>query len=96
MADDGLRIVGSVEAHADEATRKRLAELKGGEAVELVVDGMRGIWRPEDASLAPVFPPGGETATVRNEALERLLRAARESTARSDGPYGPREELYDR
>jgi hypothetical protein len=43
-----------------------------------------------------VFPPLGKTEAERNAALEAFLALGREGDWRSDGPYGSRDELYDR
>jgi hypothetical protein len=42
-----------------------------------------------------LFPPLAETEAERQAALERLLNGWRLGY-RSDAPYGPRDELYDR
>lgn len=58
-------------------------------AVELVDD---------DASRKaplPIHPPLAKTQAERQAALEAFLSLAGQGW-RSDGPYGPRDELYDR
>jgi len=43
----------------------------------------------------PIYPPLAKTETERQAALDAFLSLAGQGW-KSDGPYGPRDELYDR
>jgi hypothetical protein len=90
----GIRPVGA----AQEVWRY-LYRRRRGEVVTLkVVDSNPGVAEASDAERRAklVFPPLGKTPEKRDAALQRFLALGREGQWRSDGPYGPRDELYDR
>jgi len=89
----GLRPVGS----AQEVWRY-LYKRRRGEVVSLkVVESASGVSEASEAERRErlIFPPLGKTQEERDAALHALLNAWRQGY-RSDGPYGPRDELYDR
>jgi len=43
----------------------------------------------------PIYPPRARSQEERSAAFEALLKLA-DHGWKSDGPYGPRDELYDR
>lgn len=49
----------------------------------------------QDGRALPIYPPTG-TEEEREKALLGLFEMARRGGWRSEGPYGPRDELYDR
>ncbi len=89
----GLRPVGA----AREVWRY-LFKRRRGEVISLkAVDPQAGVSEASEAERRArlVFPPLGKTEAERKAALDALLNAWRHGY-RSDGPYGPRDELYDR
>ena len=89
----GLRPVGS----AQEVWRY-LYKRRRGEVVSLkVVESASGVSEASEAERRErlIFPPLGKTQEERDAALHALLNAWRHGY-RSDGPYGPRDELYER
>jgi hypothetical protein len=76
-----------------------LYKCRRGEVVSLkAIESAPGVSEASDAERRAklLFPPLGETEEERRAALEAFLAIGREGRWRSDGPYGPREELYDR
>jgi hypothetical protein len=89
----GIRPVGA----AQEVWRY-LYRSRRGEVVSLkVVETQGGVSESaqEENRARLVFPALGKTPEERQAALERLLNGWRLGY-RSEGPYGPRDELYDR
>ena len=89
----GLRPLGKAKAHWGRLYESRRGDVIGLDAVALVASGMAEETRPFEPA-----PPSGKlvrTEESRKRALESLLSQAGKGW-RSDGPYGPREELYDR
>ena len=69
-----------------------------GEVVSLkVIEFNPGVAEASEAERRAklLFPPLGKTEAERSAALRRLLEFYKLGY-RSDGPYGPRDELYDR
>jgi hypothetical protein len=89
----GIRPVGA----AQEVWR-HLYQRRRGEVVSLkAVDPYTGVAEASEAERRErlVFPPLGKTQEERDAALHALLNGWRQGY-RSEGPYGPRDELYDR
>ncbi|MEJ0067210.1 MAG: hypothetical protein WDM85_18860 [Caulobacteraceae bacterium] len=89
----GIRPVGA----AQEVWRY-LYRRRRGEVVTLkVVEANPGVAEASDAERREklLFPPLGKTQAERDAALHELLNFYK-LDYRSDGPYGPRDELYDR
>jgi hypothetical protein len=89
----GVRPIGAARA-AWRALYKR----RRGEAVTIVETALQaGVAEAAEAERRRplLFPPLAKTEDERQAALERLLNGWRLG-CRSDAPYGPREELYDR
>jgi hypothetical protein len=89
----GIRPVGA----AQEVWRY-LYKRRRGEVVSLkVIEGSPGVSEASEAERRErlLFPPLGKTQEERDAALDRILNGWRLGY-RSDGPYGPRDELYDR
>ena len=88
----GIRPIGS----AREVWRY-LYKRRRGEVVSLkLVEPHPGVAEASDAERRErlIFPPLGKTQEERSAALKRLLEFDKLGY-RSDGPYGPRDELYD-
>ena len=89
----GIRPVGA----AQEVWRY-LYRRRRGEVVSLrVVETRPGVSEASEAERRErlLFPPLGKTQEERDAALQELLNFDKLGY-RSDGPYGPRDELYDR
>lgn len=82
----GLRPVAQMKAVWGALYRDRRGE-------EVVVDVVRG-GNGSSGGGALVEPPALKDPLERRAALQALFDMAK--GARSDGPYGPRDELYDR
>jgi hypothetical protein len=75
-----------------------LFKRRRGDLVSLkVVESIPGVAEASDAERRAklLFPPLGKTEAERSAALKRLLEFDKLGY-RSEGPYGPRDELYDR
>jgi hypothetical protein len=92
-ATPGIRPIGAMQAAWRSLYRRRRGEVVSIRAVE--PPGGVAEAAAEDARPRLIFPPLGKTPEARQAALERLLDGWRLGY-RSDGPYGPRDELYDR
>lgn len=87
----GIRPIGAMQV-----VWRSLYKRRRGEAVTIrPVETQGGVAEAEQRPRL-VFPPLGKTEEERQAALERFLALGREGKYRSDGPYGPRDELYDR
>jgi hypothetical protein len=93
-ATPGIRPVGSAQDAWRDLFRHRRGEIVSLNAVE----AYGGVSEASDADRRArlVFPPLGKTEAERKAALEEFLALGREGHWCSDGPYGPRDELYDR
>lgn len=88
----GIRPIGSAQA-----VWRSLFKQRRGEAVTIrAIEPYGGSEAPAAERRARLlFPPLARTEEQRQAALERLLNGWKLGY-RSDGPYGPRDELYDR
>lgn len=89
----GLRPLGGAKDHWSRLYESRRGDVVGLELVPLVASGVAEEPRPFEP--APPSDKLVRTEEGRKAALESLLSQAGKGW-RSDGPYGPREELYDR
>jgi len=90
----GIRPIGA----AQEVWRY-LYKRRRGDVVSLkVVESHPGVAEASEADRRErlLFPPLGKTEAEREAALDAFLAIGREGRWRSDAPYGPRDELYDR
>jgi len=90
----GIRPIGA----AQEVWRYLFKRRRGEVVTVRVIEPDSGVSEASEAERRArlLFPPLGKTEAERKAALEAFLTLARESGLRSDGPYGPRDELYDR
>lgn len=92
-ATPGIRPIGAMQV-----VWRSLYKRRRGEAVTLrPIEARRGVEDSAEGPAAPrlVFPPLARTEAERQAALDRLLDGGRLGY-RSEGPYAPRDELYDR
>jgi hypothetical protein len=89
----GIRPIGGAQVAWHALFRQR----RGGVVSLIEVDLSSGVSETHGAERRAklLFPPLGKTEEERAAALAALLDAARLGY-RSDRPYGPRDELYDR
>ena len=90
----GLRPVGAAQVVWRSLYKRRRGEVVTVTAIEPDTGVSEASEAERRARL--VFPPLGKTEAERRLALEAFLALGREGRYRSDGPYGPRDELYDR
>jgi hypothetical protein len=90
----GIRPVGA----AQEVWRYLYKRRRGDVVSVKVIEANPGVSEASEAERREklLFPPLGKTEEERRAALEAFLAVGREGRWRSDGPYGPRDELYDR
>jgi hypothetical protein len=86
----GVRPIGAARA-----AWRSLYKRRRGEAVTIREMAAQAGVAEADRRRPLLFPPLAKTEDERRAALERLLNGWRLGY-RSDGSYGPREELYDR
>jgi hypothetical protein len=93
-ATPGIRPVGA----AQEVWRYLFKRRRGDVVSLIVLDEQHGVAEESlaDRRARLLFPPLGKTEAERAAALDAFLAIGREGRWRSEGPYGPREELYDR
>jgi hypothetical protein len=93
-ATPGIRPIGSAQVVWRSLFKRRRGEVVTIQAIER----QDGVSDASDAERRArlIFPPLGKTEEERKAAFQRFLAFARDSNYRSDGPYGPRDELYDR
>ncbi len=65
------------------------------QAVEIHAGKGAAADRPVRTASLPIYPPLARTEEERRAAFEALMKIA-EQGWRSEGPYGPRDELYER
>lgn len=87
----GIRPVGAMQS-----VWRSLYKGRRGETVTICPIETQGGVKEEPPRPQLVFPPLGKTEAERRAAWDRFMAFARASQYRSDGPYGPRDELYDR
>jgi hypothetical protein len=95
---DGRPTPGIRPLGAAQAVWRSLFRLRRGEVVAVkAVEPETGVSEASEAERRGrlVFPSLGKTQEERAAALDRLLNGWRQGY-RSEGPYGPRDELYDR
>ncbi|HEY2709394.1 MAG TPA: hypothetical protein VGI95_15195 [Caulobacteraceae bacterium] len=89
----GIRPIGAMQV-----VWRSLYKRRRGEAVSLrALEARGGVSEtaPDEARSRLLFPPLGKTEEERRAALRSFLDFAKLGY-RSEGPYGPRDELYDR
>jgi len=89
----GIRPIGA----AQEVWRYLFKRRRGAVVTIRVIEPESGVSEASEAERRArlLFPPLGKTEAERQAALDALLDGFRLGY-RSDGPYGPRDELYDR
>jgi hypothetical protein len=97
----GSAVDGGSQAAFAERTRARWHRGSGIDREAVTAEtgsGREGLMETQmgqRAASVTIWEPAG-TLAEREAAWQAFLRAARESKWRSNGPYGPRDELYDR
>jgi hypothetical protein len=89
----GIRPIGSAQVVWRSLFKRRRGEVVTIQAIER----QDGVSDASDAERRPplIFPRLAKTEAERKAALEQLLNGWKLGY-RSEGPYGPRDELYDR
>jgi hypothetical protein len=94
--DDGRPTPGIRPIGAIQAVWRSLYQRRRGETVTVRPIETHGGLAADAPRPRLLFPPLGKTEAERQAAWDRFMAFARASQYRSDGPYGPRDELYDR